>query len=92
MKNLNEELYNEECYPGMTVKDAERMDNLNSKNHYGLSHEELNKLIKQHKKARSQNDKRKISMIEYRLTDINFHSECGLLVNGKYDEALALEW
>lgn len=33
-----------------------------------------------------------MSMIEYRLTDINFHSECGLLANGKYDEALALEW
>lgn len=92
MKSLNVELYDEECYPGMTVSDAKRMDNLNSKNHYGISHEELNKLIKQHKKARSQNDKRKMSMIEYRLTDINFHCECGLLIKGKYDEALALEW
>lgn len=89
---MNGELYNEECYPGMTVRDAERMDNLNRKNHYGLSREELNKLIKQHKKARSQNDKRKMSMIEYRLTDINFHSECGLIAKGKYDEALALKW
>lgn len=92
MENLNVKLYNEEYYPGMTVEDAKKMNNLNRKNHYGISHEELNKLIRQHKKARSQNDNRKMSMIEYRLTDINFHSECGLLIKGKYDEALALEW
>jgi hypothetical protein len=27
--------------------------------------------------------------IEYRLTDINFHYECGLLSAGKYKEAFA---
>ena len=89
---MNIALYNEEFYPGMTVKDAERMANLNRKNRYTLSREELNMLIKQHKKARSQNDRRKMSMIEYRLSGINFHSECALLAKGKYDEALSLEW
>lgn len=89
--NLNE-LYNEECYPGMTKGDAEKMSNLNAKNHYGISHNTLKRLIKQHRKARQENDKRTMSKIEYRLTDINFHTECSLLIGGKYDEALALEW
>lgn len=49
--DLNE-LYNEECYPGMTKGDAEKMSNLNAKNHYGISHNTLKRLIKQHRKAR----------------------------------------
>ena len=91
-ENLNE-LYGE-AYPGMTVGDAKRMDNLNSKNHYGINDIQLTRLINKHKKARAENDQRTMSMIEYRLTDINFHHECGLLYRGEYEEALkeVKEW
>jgi len=79
MKNI-------ELYPGckaMLFCDAKRMDRLNASNGWGLSNEELEKLIRQHQEAR-----RIMETIEYRLTDINFHHECSLLSSGKYAEAL----
>lgn len=86
MKNSNE-LYNAEEFPGMTVGDANRIDNLNHRNDYGLTSNELSRIIQQHKKARAAGDFRTMSMIEYRLTDINYHTECRLLSAGKYEEA-----
>lgn len=86
MENSNE-LYNSEVFPGMTVGDANRIDNLNRRNGYGLTSKQLNRIIQQHKKARAAGDFRTMSMIEYRLTDINFHTECGLLSAGKYEDA-----
>lgn len=44
------------------------------------------KLLKEHQKA----DKRMKILIEDRLTDANFHSESGLLSEGKYDEFVDL--
>lgn len=87
MKTDLNKLYGE-AYPGMTIGDAKRIDNINSKNHYGINDIQLIRLINKHKKARAENDQRTMSMIEYRLTDINFHHECGLLCSGKYEEAL----
>lgn len=92
MRFDSNELFNEELYPEMTKGDAERISNLNSKNYYGINYNTLRRLIKQHRKARLENDKRTMSKVEYRLTDVNFHTECGLLKSGKYDEALALKW
>lgn len=86
MKNSNE-LYNAEVFPGMTVGDANRIDNLNRRNGYGLTTKELSRIIQQHKKARAIGDFRAMSVIEYRLTDINYHTECRLLSAGKYEEA-----
>ena len=54
-----------------------RAKNLNRKNGYGLMH-----LINNHKKG----DAYKRALIEFRLTDINFHREVEMLMNGKYDE------
>mgnify|MGYP007043619560 FL=1 len=85
MKNL---YYNEEYYPKMTVEDAEQMNKLNSKYGYGISYHTLICLVHMHKKARKNNDLRTMSKIEYRLTDINFHYEVGLLSNGEYDTLL----
>ena len=39
-----------------------------------------------HKNARAVGDRHTMEAIEYRLTDINFHYECGLMIEGKYDE------
>ena len=75
-------------YPGcnaMTTKDARRMNALNRKNSYGISYRELKGLCTRHEKARNNGDIRRMEMIEYRLTDINFHHECGMLHRGEYD-------
>lgn len=82
MKN---DYYNEKYYPKMTIEDANKMNKLNSKYHYGISYHALLCLVHMHKKARKNNDLRTMSKIEYRLTDINFHHEVGLLSNGEYD-------
>lgn len=84
----NTELYNQEVYPGMTVRDAEMIDRLNAKNGWGLTRSSLEHMILKHKKARENGDFRTMSRIEYRLTDVNFHSECRLLRAGKYTEAM----
>jgi len=40
--------------------------------------------MKQH--AREIDDKKTMEKIEYHLTYINFHYECGLLISGQYDK------
>ena len=62
--------------------DMRRAVNLNRKNDYGLYAEQMMRLIRNHKKG----DAYKRALIEFRLTDINFHREVELLINGKYDE------
>ena len=58
----------------------------NSKCDYRYGYDSLMKLLKEHQKA----DKRMKILIEDRLTDANFHSESGLLSEGKYDEFIEL--
>lgn len=59
-----------------------RAKNLNRKNGYGLDSKQMTRLISNHKK----DDAYKRALIEFRLTDINFHREVEMLMNGKYDE------
>ena len=59
-----------------------RAKNLNRKNGYGLDIKQMMRLISNHKKG----DAYKRALIEFRLTDINFHREVEMLINGKYDE------
>lgn len=74
------------------LSDSERdaQNRLNIKNHYGISKSMLISLIKKHKKARDEFDIKTLAKIEYRLTDINFHSECAMLHNGNYTDAMQL--
>ena len=62
--------------------DKRRAVNLNRKNKYGLDSVQMMRLIKSHQKG----DTYKRALVEYRLTDINFHREVELLINGKYNE------
>lgn len=62
--------------------DMRRAVNLNRKNKYGLDSKQMIRLINAHQKG----DAYKRSLVEFRLTDINFHREVELLINGKYDE------
>ena len=72
--------------PETTITDAERyrIGRLNARNGYGLNTSQLRRLGYEHKKARSAGDIHTMELIEYRLTDINFHHECALLHYGEY--------
>lgn len=74
------------------LSDSEKnaQNRLNIKNHYGISQSMIISLIKKHKKARGEFDLKTLAKIEYRLTDINFHSECAMLHNGNYTDAMQL--
>lgn len=78
------------AYPHLSSADKQRILALNAKNGYGLSRHQVLCLIAFHKRARAAGNIRQMSRIEYRLTDINFHQECSLLHQGKYEEARAL--
>lgn len=70
----------------VTEKEMNRIKALNRRNHYCLSLSELKTMCKRHKKVRTLGDTHAMELIEWRLTDINFHHECGLLSQGFYDE------
>ena len=61
-----------------------RAKNLNRKNDYGLDNKQMMRLINAHREG----DAYKRALIEFRLTDINFHREVEMLMNGKYDLSL----
>lgn len=55
---------------------------------YSMSFYRLRYWAVQHRLAVKENDIDKIKWIENMLTDINFHQECSLFHEGKYNEAL----
>lgn len=61
--------------------DMRRAVNLNCKNKYGLDSVQMMRLINSYEKG----DAYKRALIEFRLTDINFHREVEMLKSGKYD-------
>ena len=69
----------------LKLEDKKRMWKLNTKHSYGISNSNLVRLTNQHKRARENKQWYTMKLIEYRLTDINFHSEVALLQKGKYD-------
>lgn len=62
--------------------DRSRAINLNRKNDYGLDNKQMMRLINAHRKG----DAYKRALIEFRLTDIDFHREVEMPMNGRYDE------
>lgn len=81
-----------EIYPSylaMTCGDAEAMEKVNHKNQWGISYDELKSLCRKHRWARKRDDIRLMEKIEYRLDDINFHHESGMLSRGEYDALMA---
>lgn len=77
-------------YDILSNDERNAQNKLNVKNHYGISKSMLISLIKKHKKARGEFDLKTLAKIEYRLTDINFHSERAMLHNGNYTDAMQL--
>lgn len=70
--------------------DKYRMRSLNQKNRWGLSSKQLERLTKEHRKARESGDEYTCLLIEYRLCDINFHTEVNLLHSGEYKKVLEM--
>lgn len=66
-------------------EDKDKMRKLNRKNDYCMAHSDLLTLCQKHEKAFAKKDFYTCQLIEYRLTDINFHSECGMLYSGQYN-------
>ena len=55
------------------------------KDSYGITLEQMKQYFIKHQHAREIGDKKMMEKIEYHLTYINFHYECGLLATGQYD-------
>lgn len=68
----------------LTEKDYNRAHRENAKNHYGFTRQQLTRLVYAHKNGTPHRKE----YIEQRLTDCNFHYECGLLMHGKYKQCL----
>ncbi len=62
--------------------DMDEMREINRKNEYSLLYSELLELAEKHQTANEYTR----ALIEYRLTDINFHYEVELLKFGEYDK------
>ena len=77
-------------YDDLKEKDKDRMRNLNHKNRWGLTVKQMERLTKEHRKARESCDEYACLLIEYRLCDINFHTEVDLLHSGEYEKVLKL--
>nr|DAH33560.1 MAG TPA: hypothetical protein [Caudoviricetes sp.] len=77
-------------YDDLKEEDVEKMRNLNSKNYYCLSCKEMEALTKKHQKHRKIGDEYTCLLIEYRLDDINFHTEAGLLHSGEYEKVIEM--
>lgn len=77
-------------FEDLKEEDKDRMRNLNHKNGWGLSSNQLKELTKAHQKAKQSGDEYTCLLVEYRLCDINFHTEVDLLHSGKYEKVLEI--
>ena len=55
---------------------------------YCITAQAMKRFMQQHRRARQAGDDHTQEKIEYHLTYLNFHHECGLLSVGQYDELL----
>ena len=76
----------------LSLVERQTMDTLNSDRQWGITYDEFNRLVLDYETARNCGDTHRMELIEYRLTDINFHSEVRLLKGGMYQDALISTW
>ena len=70
----------------LNQKDINRLWNLNKKNGWGFSSQQILTMATKHMKARQIGNLKAMEEIEYRLEDANFHTECNMLRCGQYNE------
>ena len=75
-------------YDDLRLEDVEAMERLNEKNRWALSGKELEQMAAEHKAARQAGNEYECLLIEYRLDDMNFHTEARHLHAGEYGKAL----
>lgn len=78
------------AYDDLKEEDMDRMRELNHNNHWVLSSKQPERLSKEHRKAKKSGDEYTCLLIEYRLCDINFHTEVDLLHAGQYEKVLEM--
>ena len=71
-------------------EDLDRIKKQNIRNAYGLSYNQLVRLVKKYKRSKESGDEYTCALIEYRLSDINSHSDVGWFSHGKYNEGLSV--
>ena len=69
----------------LAEKDYAEIVRQNKRNGWGFSKAMLLRLCKEHEKAYATGDERRTAMLEERLTDANFHHECGYLKARDYE-------
>lgn len=69
----------------LTEKDYSIIYSLNRRNGWGFSKNMLICILRKYRKAFKENDYRTMAMIEERLTDANFHTECSLLIEKDFE-------
>ena len=77
-------------YDDLKEEDKDRMREANHRNRWGLSSKQLARLIKEHRNAKQSGDEYTCLLIEFRLCDINFHTEVDLLHAGQYEKVLEM--
>ena len=70
----------------LTKQEKARIQTKIRKDGYGITLEQMKQFFIEHQRARETGDKKAMEKIEYHLTYINFHYECGLLISGQYDK------
>ena len=70
----------------LTEQETARIRAKIRKERYCITLNQMKKYFKQHQHAREIGDRKMMEKIEYHLTYINFHYECGLLISGQYDK------
>ncbi|WP_409969822.1 hypothetical protein RFF05_07940 [Bengtsoniella intestinalis] len=68
----------------LSESEKDHICGLNRRNDYCLTPNILKALSVKHKNARVVKDEHTMALVEYRLTDINFHTECSMMVAGDY--------
>lgn len=69
----------------LSDKDMSRMVSLNRRNHWGFSANMLMTQMRNYRKAYRNGDTHTMELIEFRLEDANFHTECGLLADKDFE-------
>jgi hypothetical protein len=74
----------------LSKKDKAYIHRRNSKNGYGITKKQMLYYGMMHHRSyvnsKVDGNTRGMEYVEYLLTDINFHHECGLLSSGNYEE------
>ncbi len=68
----------------LTEREENRIIARAARDRYGISLDTMKLYFQQHQCARELGDTKTMEKIEYHLTYINFHYECGLLIAGEY--------